>query len=79
MIMTLVSCLGQNRYYIEIFLDMPVIGMISKILSIQAIQYAADMLFFVSPTGGGGSNPSVRHFSTSLGPKRVKCSKLWAL
>ena len=54
MIMTLVSCLGQNRYYVEIFLDMPVIGMISKILSIQVIQYAADMLFFVSPMGGGG-------------------------
>ena len=46
MIMTLVSCLGQNRYYVEIFLDMPVIGMILKILSIQAIKYAADSLFF---------------------------------
>ena len=49
MIMTLVSCLGQNRYYVEIFLDIPVIGMILKILSIQAIKHAADMLFFVSP------------------------------
>ena len=69
---------------LKIFLDIPVIAMILKILSIQAIKYAADTLIFdeilsvKSTGGGGGANPSVRHFSTLLA-KRVKCSKLWVL